>query len=90
MCLAIPSKIIEIGDDNTAVVDTLGMRRRISLDLMMDPVDVGDYVLIHVGYAMTKLDEEQALESIKAYEELIRLMEEDERDEFWDEVRGES
>jgi len=47
-------------------------------------------VLIHVGYAMTKLDEEQALESIKAYEELIRLMEEDERDEFWDEVRGES
>ncbi len=90
MCLAIPSKIIEIGDDNTAVVDTLGMRRRVSLDLMMDPVDVGDYVLIHVGYAMTKLDEEQALESIKAYEELIRLMEEDERDEFWDEVRGES
>ena len=90
MCLAIPSKIIKIGDDNTAVVDTLGMRRRVSLDLMMDPVDVGDYVLIHVGYAMTKLDEEQALESIKAYEELIRLMEEDERDEFWDEVRGES
>jgi len=90
MCLAIPSKIIEIGDDNTAVVDTLGMRRRVSLDLMMDPVEVGDYVLIHVGYAMTKLDEEQALESIKAYEELIRLMEEDERDEFWDEVRGES
>ncbi len=90
MCLAIPSKIVEIGDDNTAVVDTLGMRRRVSLDLMMDPVQVGDYVLIHVGYAMTKLDEAQALESIKAYEELIRLMEEDERDEFWDEVKGES
>ncbi len=90
MCLAIPSKIIEIGEDNTAIVDTLGMRRRVSLDLMMDPVQVGDYVLIHVGYAMTRLDEEQALESIKAYEELIRLMEEDERDEFWDEVRGDS
>ncbi len=90
MCLAIPSKIIEIGEDNTAVVDTLGMRRRISLDLMMDPVKEGDYVLIHVGYAMTKLDEAQALESIKAYEELIRMMEDEERDEFWDELRGES
>ncbi len=90
MCLAIPSKIIAIEGNNTAVVDTMGMRRRVSLELMMDPVQVGDYVLIHVGYAMTKLDEAQALESIKAYEELIRLMEEDERNEFWDEIKGDA
>ncbi len=85
MCLSIPSKIIEILPDNYAIVDTMGVKRKVSLDLMPEPVDIGDYVLIHVGYAMTKMREEDALESIKVYEEIIRHMEEEERKEIFGE-----
>ncbi|NPA53354.1 MAG: HypC/HybG/HupF family hydrogenase formation chaperone [Aquificae bacterium] len=78
MCLSIPSKVIEILPDNFAIVDTMGVKRKVSLDLMPEPVEVGDYVLIHVGYAMTKMREEDALESLKIYEEIIRKLEEEE------------
>ncbi len=78
MCLSIPSKIVEILDDNYAIVDTMGVKRKVSLDLMSEPVDIGDYVLIHVGYAMTKMSEEDALESLKIYEEILQKIEEEE------------
>ncbi|WP_029523027.1 HypC/HybG/HupF family hydrogenase formation chaperone [Persephonella sp. KM09-Lau-8] len=78
MCLSIPSKIVEILPDNYAIVDTMGVKRKVSLDLMSEPVEVGDYVLIHVGYAMTKMSEEDALESLKVYEEIIKHIEEEE------------
>jgi len=78
VCLSIPSKIVEILPDNYAVVDTMGVKRKVSLDLMPEPVEVGDYVLIHVGYAMTKMSEEDALESLKVYEEIIQKLEEEE------------
>ncbi len=78
MCLSIPSKIVEILPDNFAVVDTMGVKRKVSLDLMPEPVEVGDYVLIHVGYAMTKMSEEDALESLKIYEEIIQKLEQEE------------
>ncbi len=77
MCLSIPSKIVEILPDNFAIVDTMGVKRKVSLDLMPEPVEVGDYVLIHVGYAMTKMSEEDALESLKIYEEIIQKLEEE-------------
>jgi hydrogenase expression/formation protein HypC len=78
MCLAIPSKVLKITDDNMAEVDTLGVKRVVSLDLMPEPVSVGDYVLIHVGYAMGKIDEKEALESIEVYKQLAEAaMEED-------------
>jgi len=77
MCLSIPSKVVEIDEEmNIATVDTMGMQRKVSLDLMADPCQLGDYVLIHVGYAMNVIDEADALESIKVYEELIAKMEE--------------
>ncbi|RUM57263.1 MAG: hydrogenase assembly protein HupF [Persephonella sp.] len=82
MCLSIPSKIVEILDDNYAIVDTMGVKRKVSLDLMSEPVDVGDYVLIHVGYAMTKMSEEDALESLKIYEEILQKIEEEEKIEL--------
>ena len=78
MCLSIPSKVVEILPDNYAIVDTMGVKRKVSLDLMPEPVEIGDYVLIHVGYAMTKMSEEDALESIKVYEEIIKHIEEEE------------
>ena len=54
MCLSIPSKVVAIDENNVATVETLGVSRRVSLDLIAEPVAVGEYVLIHVGYAMAK------------------------------------
>ncbi|GAA7441146.1 HypC/HybG/HupF family hydrogenase formation chaperone [Helicobacter pylori] len=75
MCLAIPSKVIAI-NDNVALLETLGVQREASLDLMGESVKVGDYVLLHVGYVMSKIDEKEALESIELYQEMIAKMNE--------------
>ena len=64
---------------NTCVVDTMGVERSASLDLIDQEVKVGDYVLIHIGFAMNKIDEEDALESLKVYQEIIDKMEENDR-----------
>ena len=64
---------------NTCVVDTMGVERSASLDLIDQDVVVGDYVLIHIGFAMNKIDEEDALESLKVYAEIIDKMEENDR-----------
>jgi hydrogenase expression/formation protein HypC len=63
MCLAIPGKIIEIFSDNqdSALVDVVGVRRKIDLGLLSDDKPVpGDWVLIHVGFAMSKISEQDA------------------------------
>ncbi|GAA8568939.1 HypC/HybG/HupF family hydrogenase formation chaperone [Helicobacter pylori] len=75
MCLAIPSKVIAI-KDNVALLETLGVQREASLDLMGESVKVGDYVLLHIGYVMSKIDEKEALESIALYQEMIAKMNE--------------
>ncbi|MCQ2874338.1 HypC/HybG/HupF family hydrogenase formation chaperone [Helicobacter pylori] len=75
MCLAIPSKVIAI-NDNMAILETLGVQREASLDLMGESVKVGDYVLLHIGYVMSKIDEKEALESIELYQEMIAKMNE--------------
>ncbi|GAA6861037.1 HypC/HybG/HupF family hydrogenase formation chaperone [Helicobacter pylori] len=75
MCLAIPSKVIAI-NNNVAVLETLGVQREASLDLMGESVKVGDYVLLHIGYVMSKIDEKEALESIELYQEMIAKMNE--------------
>ena len=74
MCLSIPSKVIEIDADNVALVETLGVQRHVSLDLISEPVSVGEYVLIHVGYAMQKLDTAFALDSLEAYRQIAEDM----------------
>ena len=79
MCLSIPSKIVEIDEDNMATVDTMGIKRQVSLDLMLDEVGIGDYILIHVGFAMNKIDEAEALQSLELYQEMLEAMEEEER-----------
>ncbi|GHR40281.1 hydrogenase assembly protein HupF [Helicobacter pylori] len=75
MCLAIPSKVIAI-NNNMALLETLGVQREASLDLMGESVKVGDYVLLHIGYVMSKIDEKEALESIELYQEMIAKMNE--------------
>ena len=62
-----------------ATVDTMGIKRQVSLDLMPDVVAIGDYILIHVGFAMNKIDEEEALQSLAVYQEMLEAMEEEER-----------
>ena len=79
MCLSIPSKIVEIDEDNMATVNTMGIKRQVSLDLMLDEVGIGDYILIHVGFAMSKIDEAEALQSLEVYREMLEAMEEEER-----------
>ena len=80
MCLSIPSKIKSIDkENNVATVDTMGVQRQASLELIDQPVDVGDYVLIHIGFAMNKIDEADALESLKIYQEIIDKMDEQDR-----------
>ena len=74
MCLSIPSKVVSIDEDNVATVETLGVSRRVSLDLIAQPVAVGEYVLIHVGYAMEKIDTKFALESIEIYRQIAKDM----------------
>ena len=81
MCLAIPSKIISINKEtNMATLDTLGVQREASLDLMQDNVAIGDFVLLHVGYVMGKIDEEDAIESLKLYAEMIAAMQEEDEE----------
>lgn len=59
MCLAIPARVVELVDGDEAVVDLDGVRKRISLALV-EEVGVGDYVILHVGFALQKLDQEEA------------------------------
>ena len=63
MCLAIPSKIVAV-DGDTAVIDVDGVRREASLMLVED-VCVGDYVIVHAGYAISRLDADAAQESLE-------------------------
>jgi hydrogenase expression/formation protein HypC len=67
MCLAIPGKIVEISSDNqdSALVDVVGVRRNIDLGLLQDDKPVpGDWVLIHVGFAMSKISEQDAADQM--------------------------
>jgi len=74
MCLSIPSQILEIDDLNNALVQTLGVKRRVSLYLVPEKCEVGDFVLIHVGVAMEKIDKAAALDSIALYKEIVTKM----------------
>lgn len=71
MCYAIPGKVVEIRGDVGIVDFGNGVRREIML-AMVD-AKVGDYVLVHAGYAIKVLDEKSALEILKEFEEILRL-----------------
>lgn len=67
MCIAIPSKIVEISD-TFGIVDVDGARKDISLALIENP-KVGDYVIVHAGYAIQKIDEQSAEETLNILRE---------------------
>jgi hydrogenase expression/formation protein HypC len=85
MCLAIPGKIVELAPDQAQVgtVEVTGVRRKVDLGLLQDDMPVvGDWVLIHVGFAMTKISEQDAMEQMN----LLRMLGETEL--AMEEVRG--
>ncbi len=81
MCLSIPSKVVKIDKENrSATVDTMGITRVASLDLMAEgDVKVGDFVLLHIGFVMNKIDEKEALLSLETYRVIIDSMEEEDK-----------
>ncbi len=86
MCLGIPGQLVEIVDlaEHRAVVDVDGVRREINIGLVMgDPggIHVGDWVLIHVGFAMSKIDEEEAARTLSFIKDLGSVYD-DEIDQF--------
>ncbi|HEY0560904.1 MAG TPA: HypC/HybG/HupF family hydrogenase formation chaperone [Frankiaceae bacterium] len=72
VCLAIPGRIVEFlpgNSDQLALVDVVGVARKVNIGLMTDvQLEVGDYVLIHVGFAMSKIDEREAAEALSMLE----------------------
>lgn len=74
MCLAIPAQVVELRPNDNALVDLAGVRKEISLALVED-VAVGDYVIVHVGYALNKLDPEEAEKTLQLFAELGNLEE---------------
>ncbi len=69
MCLAIPARVEELIDGNSAIVNLGGVRKDISLALL-DDVAVGDYVIVHVGFALQKLDPEEAAQTLALFAEI--------------------
>ncbi len=68
MCLAIPGQVVEVFPDQptTALIDVVGVRRKVDLGLLQDNLPVkGDWILIHVGFAMSKISEEDALDQMR-------------------------
>ena len=73
MCLAIPGRIVEIVDyeNSIAKVEVGGVKRNINIGMLgPDEVSIGDYVLIHVGFAMSKVDEAQAADTLRVLKEI--------------------
>jgi len=85
MCLAIPGKIVEVSIDGAtqAMVEVVGVRRKVDLGLLTENMPVlGDWVLIHVGFAMSKISEQDALDQM----DTLRML--GEAEQAMEEVRG--
>ena len=71
MCLAVPMKLIELGDRDTGTAELEGVRYQVNVSLVEEPA-VGDYLIVHAGFAIEKLDEEEANSRIALFEELAK------------------
>jgi hydrogenase expression/formation protein HypC len=73
MCLGIPSKIISI-EDSRAKIDVYGAQREVSLMLLEDQVNIGDYVIVHAGFAIQKLQEDVAKETLGYFDQYLKSL----------------
>ncbi|MCX8130105.1 MAG: HypC/HybG/HupF family hydrogenase formation chaperone [Clostridia bacterium] len=71
MCLAIPGKVVKI-EEKSSIVEIMGATREVSTELVSG-IEIGDYVLVHAGCAIQKIDEEEALNTIQLFKELKEL-----------------
>ena len=79
MCIAAPAQVVELDKDaQLANVEFGGVIQRAKTDLMPD-IELGDYVLVHAGYAIEKLSEEAAKESLDAWDELLEVLDEEDK-----------
>ncbi len=69
MCLAVPGQVVELNDEGTAVVDFGGVRKVVSVELV-EGVAVADYVLVHVGYALERIDPDEAERTLELIAEM--------------------
>jgi len=70
MCLGVPGRVIEI-EELTANVDFWGVKRKVRLETVDEPVQVGDYLLVHVGFAIRRIPPEQIEETLELYNQLV-------------------
>ncbi|MCL2459805.1 MAG: HypC/HybG/HupF family hydrogenase formation chaperone [Euryarchaeota archaeon] len=75
MCIAIPAEVIELKDGNIAVIDYGDLQQEVRVDLV--DVSVGEYVLVHVGFAIQKLSKEEALETLEIFKQVYDAMAEE-------------
>ncbi len=81
MCLSIPSKVVKVSEDETmCTVDTMGVKRDASLLMMIgEEINIGDYVLLHIGFVMNKINDQEALIALDTYKEILESMNEEDR-----------
>lgn len=73
MCLSVVAKILEIIDQNDALVDINGVKKKIIIALFADQLKVDDWVLVHTGFAVAIVDEKKAMEILEAYEQIASI-----------------
>jgi hydrogenase expression/formation protein HypC len=90
MCLGVPGRVLEV-EGLIATVDFWGLKRQVRLDVVDEPVQPGDYVLNHVGFAIRRIPAEDIEETLSLYEELLRASESDMMaGDMRDEIEGSS
>lgn len=73
MCLAIPSKVIEIAGKE-AIIDLNGVKSKVKLDLLPEEIEIGDYLLVHTGFAIQRIPPEEAEETLQLFDELYEAV----------------
>jgi len=72
MCIGFPGKIISINEDNYAEIDIGGTKRETCLDILGEDTEIGDYVICHAGFAIHKVDHEEAQERLKLLQGILK------------------
>ena len=76
MCVAFPGKVIKIEDNNFAIVDIMGVKKRVSTMILPDKVEIGDFLISHAGYAIHKVEKEEAEESLDILKKMVEELSE--------------
>jgi len=87
MCLAVPSLVVS-KSGHMATVDVFGARKEVCIELLSDDIQVGDYVLVHAGFAIQKVEESEALDTLQLLKELTEIMGDSKKDAVCENGQG--